>query len=190
MNKKGMVQGRGVDASLNETGVMQAQRTYDHLASVPFEVVFTSKLIRTHQTAKAFIDAGLAHCVHEGFDEISWGDQEGVEATLEARNLYAETVRGWQEGKLELNVGGGENPLEVMHRQQEAMKEVLAHKGSTILVCMHGRAIRILLCWLLNYPLNYMDGFPHNNCAYYKLVLRNEEWFVDGFNVQDHLIGI
>ena len=182
-----MVQGRGVDASLNQTGIQQAQRAFKHLESVPFDMVYTSKLVRTHQTAEAFINAGISHYSHAGFDEISWGDQEGVEATLEAKNLYAQTVRGWQEGKLELNVGGGENPLEVMERQQEAMQEVLDHDASTVLICMHGRAIRILLCWLLNYPLNYMDGFPHNNCAYYKLIFRNEEWFIDRFNVQDHL---
>ncbi len=181
-----MVQGRGVDASLNETGQWQANRAHQFLKNVSFDVVFTSALIRTHQTARGFIEDGIPHLIHDGFDEISWGDQEGVEATPEARNLYSKTVRSWQDGKLDLNVGGGESPIEVMNRQKEAMSQVLEYDASTILICMHGRAIRILLCWLLKYPLNYMDGFPHDNCAFYQLNY-NGSYSVREFNVTDHL---
>ena len=148
-----------MDASLNETGRTQADKVFHHLREVPFDVIYTSALVRTHQTAKGFIDAGITHRVHDGFDEISWGSQEGVEATTEAKTLYARTVQSWQEGKLHLNVGGGESPIQVMERQKVAMKEVLEFEGSTILVCMHGRALRVLLCWLLNHSLRYMDGF-------------------------------
>jgi broad specificity phosphatase PhoE len=34
---------------------------------------------------------------------------------------------------------------------------------------MHGRAIRILLCQLLNYPLKSMDMFEHENLCLYLL---------------------
>lgn len=182
-----MVQGRGVDAPLNSTGMMQAEMVYHQLKSIPFDIVFSSKLQRTQQTILRFVEDGIPHASHEGFDEISWGSQEGVRADLAAKNLYAETVRGWRSGELDLNVGGGESPPEVMARQKKAMELVLSDNTQTILICMHGRAMRILLCWLLNYPLNYMDGFPHDNCAYYKLVYRAGEYFIDGFNVQDHL---
>ena len=181
-----MVQGRGVDASLNETGRTQADKVFHHLREVSFDVVYTSALVRTHQTAKGFIDAGIPHRVHDGFDEISWGSQEGVEATTEAKTLYARTVQSWQDGKLHLNVGGGESPIQVMERQKVAMQEVLDFEGSTILVCMHGRALRVLLCWLLNHSLRYMDGFPHDNCAYYKLTYRGD-FVIEEFNVKEHL---
>jgi len=39
----------------------------------------------------------------------------------------------------------------------------------TVLVCMHGRAIRILLCILMNYPLKSMDMFEHENLCLYLL---------------------
>ena len=182
-----MVQGRGVDAPLNSTGHAQAASVYQHLKEISFDVVFTSDLQRAQQTVSQFIGNGLPHIAHEGFDEISWGNQEGVKADAAAKNLYASTVESWRQGDLHLNVGGGESPIEVMERQRDAMNTVLSYDGETILICMHGRAMRILLCWLLNYPLNYMDGFPHDNCAYYKLISRENELFVDGFNVQDHL---
>ena len=34
---------------------------------------------------------------------------------------------------------------------------------------MHGRAMRILLCWLTNRPLAQMDYFEHSNLCLYKL---------------------
>lgn len=182
-----MVQGRGVNASLNEAGRMQAKLAGQHLARVPFDKVYTSALIRTHETVGQFQLNGTPIIAHEGFDEISWGDQEGQVASYEAKTLYADTVNGWRRGELELNVGGGENPIQVMERQKVAMQQVLDDEGEHILICMHGRALRVMLCWTLNYPLNFMDGFPHQNCGYYVLGNRNGSFHLKGFNRVDHL---
>ena len=141
-----MVQGRGVDASINENGKQQAKKAGERLSSIMFDQVFTSELIRTKETVGQFIHNGTPITSHEGFDEISWGNQEGVVASLEARNLYAETVKEWREGNLHLNVGGGESPIEVMNRQKEAMEVVMASEGENILICMHGREIGRASC--------------------------------------------
>ncbi len=186
-NRKGMVQGRGVNASLNENGIIQAKKAGDHLSSIPFDHVFTSALIRTRETVNQFSLNGTPIMAHEGFDEISWGNQEGKVASYDAKNLYAETVNGWRKGELHLNVGGGENPIEVMQRQKDAMNAVLESEGENTLICMHGRAMRVLLCWVLNYPLNYMDGFPHQNCSYYVLGYRGGSFFLRDFNQIGHL---
>lgn len=186
-NRKGMVQGRGVNASLNENGVNQARKAGKYLSSVGFDSVFTSELIRTRETVNEFSLNGTPVKSHNGFDEISWGNQEGKVASYDAKNLYAETVNGWRRGDLHLNVGGGENPIEVMERQKVAMELVLANNAQNTLICMHGRAMRVLLCWTLNYPLNYMDGFPHQNCSYYALGFRNGSYFLKEFNQTVHL---
>lgn len=182
-----MVQGRGVNASLNYQGMKQAKMAGESLIDVSFDVVYTSALVRTHETVGQFPLNGTPIVAHEGFDEISWGNQEGQVASYEAKTLYADTVNGWRRGELELNVGGGENPIQVMERQKEAMQHVLANDGKNVLVCMHGRALRVLLCWTLNYPLNFMDGFPHQNCGYYVLGYRNDSFYLKDFNQVDHL---
>lgn len=182
-----MVQGRGVNASLNDTGIDQARRAGEHLSHIKFDAVFTSALVRTKETVGQFSLNGTPLFSHDGFDEISWGNQEGQVASYEARTLYADTVNGWRKGNLSLNVGGGENPIEVMERQKDAMQKVLDTEGQNMLICMHGRALRVLLCWILNYPLNYMDGFPHENCGYYVLGYRNESFYLKDFNRVDHL---
>ena len=187
-NLKGMVQGRGVNASLNETGVQQAQKAGTAFKNIRFDHVYTSTLVRTQETVGQFISPETPQTALEGFDEISWGNQEGVKASYEAKNLYAETVKGWRNGDLHLNVGGGESPIQVMERQKGAMDVVLKDNHDTVLICMHGRAIRILLCWTLHYPLNFMDGFPHDNCAYYSLVHRKNSFVLKDFNHTDHLM--
>lgn len=184
-----MVQGRGVNASLNETGRQQARKTFEYLKDIPFDSIYTSELIRTRETVSGFEEAGYQLHALSGFDEISWGSMEGVKATTEEKNLYAQTVKEWQSGNLEANVGGGESPIEVMNRQKIAMQKVLSSSDQTILICMHGRAIRILLSWLLNYPLQFMDGFPHKNCCYYKLKNTGSQFVIEEFNVTSHLNG-
>ncbi len=184
LNKNGRVQGRGVDSSLNEAGRIQSNLVSNHFSSIPFNRFYSSSLIRTRETLSPLSTSAIAL---EGFDEISWGDQEGAEPTPEAKKMYADTINDWRNGKLDRSIGGGESPLEVMKRQKPAIEQVLNNDDGQILICMHGRALRILLCWLLNYPLNFMDGFPHQNCSYYSLDYNGSSFSLKEFNVTHHL---
>jgi len=179
-----MVQGRGINSSLNATGKKQARCTFEALQPIPIEKIFTSNLKRTAETVEAFNQPKTSHT---GFDEISWGNQEGVVPSEDARNLYSRTIKNWRAGLLHQSLGGGETPIDVMDRQKEAMQAVLDHDSRHILVCMHGRAMRILLCWVLGYSLRHMDGFPHENCSIYQLVWTGKKFHVRWFNYTDHL---
>ena len=179
-----MVQGRGINSSLNGTGVQQSQQVFRVLEHAEIDLFYTSKLVRTQETIQPFNADFISHL---GFDEISWGTQEGVEPSRESKDSYWETVQDWREGRLDKSVGGGETPVEVQERQKTAMDLVLSSNGQVSLICMHGRAMRILLCWLLNYPLQFMDGFEHQNCCYYKLNFFNGVFRVDEFNQGAHL---
>lgn len=178
------MQGRGVNASLNALGRQQAEAVARYFKDIPVGRFFSSSLIRTHETLKPF---NVDFTPLAGFDEISWGEMEGIEATLEEKNDYKETIHSWRHGHLKNTIGGGESPLEVKARQEVAMLQVLESEEDTLLISMHGRAIRILLCWLLNYPLNYMDGFPHQNCAFYGLKFVGGRFSVSEFNYKKHL---
>lgn len=160
--------------------------TFKRLGAISFDQFYSSSLLRTQETLAPFASTVTA-C--DGFDEISWGDQEGAEPTPEAKMMYKRTIDRWRNGQVDVAIGGGESPVEVMERQRPAIDRVLANGDEKILICMHGRAIRILLCWLLNYPLNYMDGFPHENCSYYSLVYNGRIFSLKEFNVTSHLNG-
>ncbi len=187
-NRQGMVQGRGIDAPLNELGLKQARTFYDHYKNVLFDHVYVSKLQRTYQSVQDFIQDGLPCTKVEGLDEISWGSQEGVKFSERAMTAYKSTVSKWKLGELDIAVGGGESPLQVMERQKKAISHVMSmHEEKQVLICMHGRAMRILICWLLGYDLSLMDEFPHMNLGLYQLFYSGSMYCLEKVNDTNHL---
>lgn len=187
-NLKGIVQGSGVDASLNDTGRRQAMLFFDRYRETAFDKVYTSTLKRSIESVQHFLDLGLPHEKLSGLNEINWGYREGIEITPEEDAYYHGVIKSWRDGNVTLPIEGGESPQDVYDRQKEAMKHILRHEEEeTILVCMHGRAMRILLCQLLNYPLKCMDIFEHTNLGLYLLTYTGSMFVVDKFNDVTHL---
>ena len=169
-NKKGAVQGRGIDADLNVTGRQQAKAFYDKHKNVPFEKIYISSLKRTYQTAELFINSGIAYEAMEELDEISWGKVEGLTLHEAGINVFDETLNQWRKGNSWAALEGGESIDQVAERQKLALKKILANKDEKlILITMHGRALRILLCHLLGYPFAEMERFEHTNTGLYVL---------------------
>jgi probable phosphoglycerate mutase len=169
-NLKGVVQGSGVDASLNETGRLQARSFFEQYRNEPFDKVYTSALKRTHETVKGFLDLGIPHQSLAALNEISWGNREGKAFTPEANAYYWDMLAAWQHGEVHRAIEGGESPIDVAKRLQMALPEIIGSPEKNILICMHGRAMRILLCLLLQYPLRCMDYFEHHNAGLYQVI--------------------
>lgn len=185
------MQGRGVNSSLNETGVQQAYAFFKHYADVPFKKVYSSSLKRTIQTIQPFIDLGIPHETLPGLDEISWGISEGKESSSKDNSRYYKIISEWKEGRLEKKIKGGESPLDVQRRQKVAIDYILSKKNEdTVLVCMHGRAMRILLSWLSGRHLKEMDAFEHDNLSLYKLSYSNAAFSIDLYNDKTHLLHL
>ena len=191
LNLKGIVQGRGVDSPLNDNGLKQAQAFYESYKNVPFDKIYTSTLIRTHQTVAPFLKNGVPMEQLIGLDEISWGIYEGQEQTEDILSGFEKVVTSWRNNDLDLAIENGESPNALVYRQKEAIDYMLQQPGEeTILVCMHGRALRIMLCHLTDVPVCKMDDFPHTNTALYKLEFADNNFsIVDYYNTK-HLEGL
>jgi broad specificity phosphatase PhoE len=187
-NLQGIVQGSGVDSSLNANGRAQAQAFFEMYGEVPFDRIYTSSLQRTAQTVAQFIDKGIPHEVLPGLNEISWGTNEGQKITPEEDAYYHWMLKQWQDGNTALRIQGGESPDDVAARQQPIIDKICADsKDETILICMHGRALRILMCQLLKYPLKSMDMFEHSNLCLYLLEFNGSHFSVKKYNDTSHL---
>lgn len=190
-NLRGIVQGCGVNSILNETGEQQAEAFYQKYKNYPFDKIYTSTLQRTIQSVQKFIDAGLPHESLAGLNEIHWGNKEGQPFTPEENDYYLTVTRGWQEGNIEMCIEGGESPVKVQERQKIALSHILNQENeNNILICMHGRAMRILLCHLLNYPLKCMDMFEHHNLGLYEVTFTGKMFIIDKYNDQSHLFEV
>ena len=187
-NLKGVVQGSGIDASLNETGRNQADQFFNAYKDVVFDKVYTSALKRSVESVQKFLDMGYAHDQLSGLNEINWGTREGMKITPEEDAYYYGVINEWQSGNTTLRIEGGESPQDVFDRQKVALDHILAQDDEeTILICMHGRAMRVFLCQMLNYPLHCMDEFEHSNLCLYKLSYTGSMFTVESHNNVEHL---
>jgi broad specificity phosphatase PhoE len=188
LNKQGIVQGRGRDTDLNDEGRRQANQFYEAYKNTPFNKIYISELKRTQQSIQQFIDLGLPYEKLAGLDELAWGIHEGQPATPETKAAFLQLMRDWLDGKLDEKFEGGESPNEVKARQLEALEVIMSHpEEKTVLICMHGRALRLLMCILSNQPLTQMDNFPHQNLVLYKVTYDGSQFEIVEANNAKHL---
>ena len=183
-----MVQGRGVDASLNDEGRRQADLFYQSYNSISFDKIYTSALKRTVESVRGFVDDGIPYEQLPGLDEISWGSQEGLPYDPIRHEEYLTGLKEWTKGNLEYRVAGGETPIEVAERQKKAIKYIMTKRTEkTVLISTHGRAMRFLVCWMLGKPLNSANEFEHSNLCLYHLKYDGELAQIVINNNTDHL---
>jgi probable phosphoglycerate mutase len=190
-NLRGIVQGSGVDSSLNAFGRVQADAFFNEYKDIDFDKVYTSTLKRSQESVEKFVRKGVPAEALPGLNEISWGKKEGQPITPEEDAYYNYMLSQWQVGNTALRIEGGESPDEVVVRMKPAIDHILSKTAEkTILVCMHGRAIRILLCMLMNYPLKSMDMFEHENSCLYVVNYTGSMFNVEVYNDTTHLKAI
>lgn len=191
LNKLGIVQGRGVDSDLNEMGRNQSEAFYQHYKNTAFDKIYTSSLKRTRQTVQKFIDKGLPWEAYADLDELAWGEWEGKINTEESRAAFRDVAEQWKQGDYSAHFEGGESPQDVFNRLTNVVELIKKRLGEkAILVCMHGRAMRILLCLLTGKPLKEMADFPHQNTTLYKISMSNNQFQIVDFNNTEHLKAI
>ncbi|MFD2998907.1 histidine phosphatase family protein [Pontibacter toksunensis] len=188
-NLQSIVQGSGVNSSLNETGWNQAKLFYQKYKDIPFDKVYTSTLQRSIQSVQGFLDLGLPHEQHAGLNEIHWGTREGSRMTPEEDKYYYDILQTWRNGNCDVCIEGGESPELVAARQKPVIDLILSRpEEETILICMHGRAMRVFLCNLLHYPLRCMDQFEHLNLCLYQLDYTGSMFTVKKYCDVSHLV--
>jgi broad specificity phosphatase PhoE len=188
LNKRGIIQGSGIDSDLNARGIKQAAAFYETYHNIPFDKVYISNLKRTQQTVQKFIDQGIPYEKLPGLNELAWGIYEGKTTTTETKAAFLKIMRDWLEGKLDEKFEGGQSPNELQEKQKEALQVIMSHpEESNVLICMHGRAMRLFLCLLTGLDLTHMDEFPHQNVILYKVTYDGNQFKIAEFNNADHL---
>lgn len=177
-----------MDSSLNPRGIAQAKAFFNYYKDITFDKIYTSTLKRTRETVRGFLDLGIPNESLAGLNEISWGTKEGFKITPDEDQYYHYMLKQWQLGNTTLRIEGGESPDDVVKRMKPAVEHIMSKtEEQTVLICMHGRAIRILLCILLNYPLKSMDMFEHENLCLYLLHHTGSSFTIRLHNDVSHL---
>ncbi len=187
-NRLKKLQGRGIDASLNDTGRGQAEKVADYLESDPIRHLYNSSLKRTIETLHPLKNrTGLPAYSDKDLDEMDFGDFEG-RLMEDIQNDLIRIQNSWKSGDVELAIPGGESPVEVFERANQTVREQIdGHAGEPLLFMLHGRLIRILLSSWLGYGLQNMHQIEHHNGAIYKLEFKNGQFESHYLNYTEHL---
>lgn len=187
-NLQGIVQGSGVDASLNDTGRTQGNHLYEKYKDVPFQVVLTSGLRRTWETVAPFIEAGIPTEKHLEINEMSWGAHEGKKGTPESIKEYQDIKNGWGLGHIDGRIGGGESAREMGERLQVFIDHLPQREEDLLLVCSHGRAMCGLVTLMMGRPIDRMNELIHSNTGVWRAQLQPDGvWEFDLQNDREHL---
>jgi len=183
-NKKGIIQGSEVDSDINDVGESQANSFYEYHKDINFDKIYVSDLKRTFQTIRRFTENGLSYEKLKEFNEISWGINQGKSDDLED---YARLIDTWLAGNLDNKFKEGESPNEMSARLVKGFNKVLDDDHDTVLLCIHGRALRILLSKIIDNDLTKMDKYVHSNTGLYILEYKNGKYEILGRNLRNHL---
>ncbi len=183
-NRDGIVQGSGVNSDLNDLGKKQADAFFEFYKYVPFNKIYTSTLKRTHQSVAKFLEKNIAWEQHEGLNEISWGTREGKLPDDADNSIFAEITNKWNKGNTKEKFEKGESPEEVAKRQAVFIEKMLEKNDeNTILIAMHGRALKILLANIIQKDLSKMDEYEHSNLCLYVL---NFNYITNSFSIETY----
>lgn len=165
-NKKQMMQGRGIDAPLNEVGKKQAICVASALESERAGQVVASSMMRSIQTAQPLAKTqSLPIQSYEEVDEMDFGDLEGKKSG-DIKDELNRIHKEWSSGNVSMRIPGGESPVEVYERANDRIETLVqGYNSETVFMVLHGRLIRILLSEWLGYGLKNMHRIEHQNGA-------------------------
>jgi broad specificity phosphatase PhoE len=190
-NRRGIVQGGGIDSELNETGFAQAEALAERLSGEPVDTLYASTLRRAKQTADVL--SGPHEPVTKTYlrdlEEMEWGVFEG-EPPSEERDEAMGTIKNrWREGQYDYAIEGGESIRDVQSRAHRAMEHIVSReRGKTVIVVTHGRYLRVLLGSVLDdYDLGDMHRLDHSNTCVNRVVHADGRFQAELLNCTAHL---
>jgi broad specificity phosphatase PhoE/ribonuclease HI len=145
--------GRG-DAALTPRGEAQAAAAASRLTNARIDVIVSSPLRRTQQTAATVAAAlGLEVAIDEGFAETDFGDWEGS-TFPEVAKQSPDALRAWLDDP-ELAPPGGESMMSTATRVAAARDRVIAaYAGQSVLVVTHVTPIKMMLRDAIGAPMD------------------------------------
>ena len=167
-NKEKKIQGRS-DIPLNEYGKELGMITAEALKDIPFDIVYSSPLIRAKETAEILVkDRNLV--IHEDnrLLEMSFGEGEG-ESLPEIHAHPEMKLHNFIHNPGEYTPpAGGETFEELYNRCKNFMEEIIIpaeKKYNTMLIVGHGALIRGFIHNINNRPSKDFWIVTHKNCS-------------------------
>lgn len=179
------------DSNITEKGRLQAQRAAERLKDEEIDVIYSSSLKRTLQTAEYIARVKMLPIIRtDKLKEINGGDWEG-KGWDELADIWPNEHFTWENRPHLHQMPNGESMEEFQKRLSGEIDYIINNnKGRNICIVTHGTAIRALMCYFLGYELSEML----NIMWYDNTSITRVEWNNGKFNVilegdNSHLTG-
>lgn len=136
------------DSCITERGYLQAKRVAERLNGMDIDVLYSSSLKRTLQTAE-YISAvkGLPIIRTDKLKEINGGDWEGL-TWAELQERWPDAYETWENDPHKHQMPNGESMEEFQKRLVDEVMHIIRQDiGKNICIVTHGTAIRALICY-------------------------------------------
>lgn len=168
-NKKRKIQGKS-DIPLNEFGRHLAVETAKGLTDIPFEVCYSSPLIRAYETAELILNGrDVPIITDERIAEMAFGEWEGRSCLKEEWDLPERFQAFFDAPHLYQPAEDGETFADVKKRTGDFLSWIYGkeeYRDKNVLIATHGCALAGLLNNIKGEPLSqYWGTGVHKNCA-------------------------
>ena len=138
------------DPPLTEVGEAMALAFARAYASVDWQAIYTSPMLRTRQTADAVCRlTGLQAVVEDGLKEIDYGEWEGLRQA-DVKERWPEAFAYWAHDVASRGTPGGETAFQVAARAMRVVEEIRSrHEQGNVLIVSHKATLRVITCALL-----------------------------------------
>lgn len=166
------------DESITERGILQAKQVAERLKDIPIDVMYSSVLKRTMETAEYIAKKkNLPIIPREDLKEINGGLWEGMRWD----NLlvkYPQEYNTWETKPHLHQMPEGESMQSFQQRLISAIEDILRKEdGRNICIVTHGTAIRALLCWFRGWPLDQIVRIPWCDNTAVTIISKEQDTF-------------
>lgn len=179
-NKSGVYMGRSNDVPiLSETIFPFEKRLKGYIGHLNGSVFVGSspalRCIQTVTTLSQTLGISTKLHVYERLNEMNYGDFEG-KSSQEIKIHYPQEYRKWMEHPSLIHFPGGESFAEVQKRGVSCLKEIISTEIENIFLVTHVDIIKMIVCSILDIPIDSKRMFKIDNGSISCLETTNEKY--------------
>lgn len=155
------------DSKITAKGHEQAKKVAERLDSMPIDIIYSSSLTRTLQTAQYIADIKQLPIIRtDKMKEINGGDWEN-KSWDELAAIYPKENYTWEKEPHLHQMPNGENVVDFYERLMKEVNNIINQNlGKNICIVTHGAAIRTMLCRFYGCTLEHMMNIGwHDNTS-------------------------
>jgi alpha-ribazole phosphatase len=138
------------DPPLTMVGEAMVQAFAEAYASLTWDAIYTSPMLRARQTADPLCRlTGVQATLEDGLKEIDYGEWEGLRQA-EVKQRWPEAFDYWADDVASRGTPGGETAFHVAARAMRVVEAIRArHQRGNVLLVSHKATLRVITCALL-----------------------------------------